>query len=237
MSGIKNDWWTSKKPSKKVLQFGFYAGKLVISERIGMLKQFDLFERHFDFLKDLEPTTQTDRLNYLLDRSLRSQGLVTLESICHLNNPDKKSIQSLIERRAKKNQLVPVRLQNNEKWIHWIEPDLLGSKPLEIGDQTAHLLSPFDPLTIQRKRLHAFFDYNHIFEAYVPLKKRKFGYFTLPVLIGDRIVAGLDLKTDRQSNNLIVQSWHWFQKKNTADKKKIETALHNFEKFQLDWKS
>lgn len=237
VTGLKNDWWTSKKPSKKVLQYGFYGGKLAVSERIGMLKKFELFDRHFDFAKDLQPKTETDRLNYLLDSSLRSQGLVSLESICHLNNPDKKAIQQLIDRRAKKNLLVPALLQNNDKWLHWVEPQLLDEKPVEIGDQTAYLLSPFDPLTIQRKRLHAFFDYNHIFEAYVPLKKRKFGYFTLPVLIGDRIVAGLDLKTDRQSNKLLVQNWHWFQKKNNSDKKKIETALHSFEKFQLDWKN
>ena len=61
-----------------------------------------------------------------------------------------------------------------------------------------HILSPFDPLVIQRKRLQLFFDYEHRFEAYVPKEKRVFGYFALPVLVGDEIVAAIDLKTDRQ---------------------------------------
>ena len=48
-----------------------------------------------------------------------------------------------------------------------------------------HILSPFDPLIIQRKRLELFFDYQHRFEAYVPKEKRVFGYFACPVLVGD----------------------------------------------------
>jgi len=60
-----------------------------------------------------------------------------------------------------------------------------------------HILNPFDPLVIQRKRLATFFDYEHRFEAYVPKEKRMFGYFAQPVLAGDEIVAVLDLKTDR----------------------------------------
>ena len=49
-----------------------------------------------------------------------------------------------------------------------------------------HILSPFDPLIIQRKRLQLFFGYDHRFEAYVPKDKRVLGYFALPVLVGDR---------------------------------------------------
>jgi uncharacterized protein len=54
------------------------------------------------------------------------------------------------------------------------------------------------PLIIQRKRTELIFGYGHRFEAYVPKQKRLFGYFALPVLVGDDIVAALDLKTDRQ---------------------------------------
>ena len=75
-----------------------------------------------------------------------------------------------------------------------------------------HILSPFDPLVIQRKRLQLFFDYEHRFEAYVPKEKRLFGYFALPVLVGDDIVAALDLKTDRAERKLLVQKWTWIGK-------------------------
>ena len=72
-----------------------------------------------------------------------------------------------------------------------------------------HILSPFDPLIIQRKRLQLFFDYEHRFEAYLPKEKRVFGYLALPVLVGDEIVAAIDLKTDRANRKLLIQKWTW----------------------------
>ena len=75
--------------------------------------------------------------------------------------------------------------------------------------EPVHILSPFDPLIIQRKRLTLFFGYDHRFEAYVPKEKRGFGYFALPVLVGDDIVAALDLKTDRAAGKLLIQQWTW----------------------------
>lgn len=59
---------------------------------------------------------------------------------------------------------------------------------------------------IQRKRTSLIFDYEHRFEAYLPKAERRFGYFALPVLVGDRIVAVLDLKTDRDRKTLFVNS-------------------------------
>ena len=97
-----------------------------------------------------------------------------------------------------------------------------------------HILSPFDPLIIQRRRTAAIFGYEHLFEAYVTKEKRQLGYFTLPVLVGDEIVAGLDLKTDRAAGKLLIQSWHWFGRGDArAHKAPIEAALHRFERFQL----
>ena len=87
---------------------------------------------------------------------------------------------------------------------------------------------------MQRKRLKTFFDYEHRFEAYVPKHKRVFGYFTQPVLVGDEIVALLDLKTDRERQQLRVQRWLWLSKRSRRERKReIEEALHRFEQFQL----
>jgi len=101
-----------------------------------------------------------------------------------------------------------------------------------------HILSPFDPLIIQRKRTHLFFDYEHRFEAYVPKEKRRFGYFALPVLVGDDIVAALDLKTDRKKRKLLLQKWNWIGAGAARGarqdlRRRIEDELHRFERFQL----
>ena len=98
-----------------------------------------------------------------------------------------------------------------------------------------HILSPFDPLVIQRKRTHLFFDYEHRFEAYVPKEKRRFGYFALPVLVGDEIVAAIDLKTDRKEQKVLMQQWTWVGniRPRKGLKRRIEEELHRFERFQL----
>jgi hypothetical protein len=79
-------------------------------------------------------------------------------------------------------------------------------------EDVVHILNPFDPLIIQRKRLALFFGYDHRFEAYVPKDKRVFGYFSQPVLVGDEIVAVLDLKTDRERGKVLIQKWTWLRR-------------------------
>ena len=99
-------------------------------------------------------------------------------------------------------ELVPVALEG-AKHAHWTTPEALETPLDPVGD-IVHILNPFDPLVIQRKRLQTFFDYEHRFEAYVPKEKRRFGYFAQPVLVGEEIVAVLDLKTDRERRQALV---------------------------------
>ena len=102
------------------------------------------------------------------------------------------------------------------------------------ASELVHILSPFDPLIIQRKRLKLFFDYDHRFEAYVPKEKRVLGYFALPVLVGDEIVAAIDLKTDRENGKLLMQKWTWVGNgAPRTHKRRIEEELQRFERFQL----
>ncbi len=86
----------------------------------------------------------------------------------------------------------------------------------------------------QRRRLHLFFDYEHRFEAYLPAAKRKFGYFSQPVLVDGDIAVVIDLKTDRERQKLLLQRWTWVSKRSRRlRKEQIEEALHRFERFQL----
>lgn len=229
----KSHDWGSRKPSKKALQLAFNQGKLVISERIGMLKKYELTNRHFDWKIKPKTATEKELNSYLLERALRSQALVSLDSICHLEPSRKSAMKDLILKHVENQTLIPVQLEGSETILHWMRPELLDKK-VDINDQQAHILSPFDPLIIQRKRLNLFFDYKHLFEAYIPKEKRVYGYFSLPVLIEDKIVAALDLKINRQSKKLIIQKWAWLPKQKADSLKKlIETELHQFEKFQL----
>jgi len=232
----KEHLWASRKPSKRALQLLFYTGMLTISERAGMLKTYDLMTRHFGWDKPPKPASVSETTAYLLDRALRAQGIVSVDSICHLDAPSKAAVRRLIGSRVRRKELVPVALEGAGKQEHWAEPATLESVG-EASDQV-HILSPFDPLIIQRKRTELFFDYGHRFEAYVPKEKRVFGYFALPVLVGDNIVAALDLKSDRKSRKLLVQKWSWVGEGAAKGARKelkprIEQELHRFERFQL----
>ncbi|TCR66989.1 crosslink repair DNA glycosylase YcaQ family protein [Bosea sp. BK604] len=228
----KDHAWASKKPSKRALQLAFYNGVLTVSERNGMLKSYELMERHFGWDTRPKPASETQRLDYLLDRALRTQGLISLDSACHLDAPSKPGLAARIASRMRKKELIPVALEGAEKVAHWAQPALLEE---EHPPATApvHILSPFDPLIIQRKRLELFFGYEHRFEAYVPKEKRVFGYFALPVLVGDEIAAVLDLKTDRAAGKLLIQQWTWIKPETQELKRQIEEELGRFERFQL----
>ncbi|MBE7733472.1 winged helix-turn-helix domain-containing protein [Devosia faecipullorum] len=223
--------WASRKPSKRVLQSMFYQGLVAISARQGMVKTYDLIGRHFGWAKRPRPASDRQVTAYLLDRALRSQGLVSLDSICHLNAPAKKAVAELIDARARRRQLVPVVIAGAEHAPHWARPEALaGAAP---GAPRVHVLSPFDPLIIQRKRLKLFFGYNHVFEAYVPAARRQYGYFALPIIVGDQIAATVDFKTDRAAGRLLVQKWSWLTDPGAEAKAAIDAELGRFENFQL----
>jgi uncharacterized protein YcaQ len=233
----KEHLWASRKPSKRALQLLFYTGVLTISERNGMLKTYELMTRHFGLDKAPKGASAREVTAYLLDRALRAQGVVSLDSICHLDAPSKAQVRRLIEARVRRHELVPVALDAAGRQEHWAEPAMLEHAGGGVSE-LVHILSPFDPLIIQRKRTNLFFDYDHRFEAYVPKEKRLFGYFALPVLAGCDIVAALDLKTDRRNRKLLMQKWSWVDggKPRGARKelkRRIEEELHRFERFQL----
>jgi len=229
----KEHLWASRKPSKRALQLAFYTGVVTISARDGMLKTYELMDRHFGWEKPPKPASARETTAYLLDRGLRAQGVVSLDSICHLDATSKPALRQAIETRVRRKELLPVALEDAGKQAHWVRPEVLEA-PADPAPEAVHILSPFDPLMIQRKRTRLFFDYGHRFEAYVPKEKRLFGYFALPVLVGDRIVAAIDLKTDRKAQAVLVQKWTWVgDGPRQGLKRRIEEELHRFERFQL----
>ncbi len=228
----KTHAWDSRKPSRKALQLGFFIGDLTVGKRSGMLKTYDLAGRHFGWPRRPRPATDAQVADYLLRRALRAQGVVSLESISFGNAGAKADIVAAIDTAVRRKLLVPVQIAGLDKARHWAEPAALEAAPAPSSPQI-HLLSPFDPLVIRRQRLAMLFGYEHRFEAYVPPAKRILGYFALPVLVGDQIVAAIDLKTDRQAKKLLVQKWTWIVPQRAELKAAIEQALTRFERFQL----
>jgi uncharacterized protein YcaQ len=229
----KDHPWASKKPSKRAMQLGFYMGDLVVSRRDGMLKTYELAERHFGWERP-KPASDTQYAQYLLDRALNAQGVVSLDSICYGGLKWKAKVLSLINGAVRRKELLPVEIEGGEGVMHWAAPALLETTAGSIPAERVHILSPFDPLVIQRPRFKMLFGHDHRFEAYVPADKRVLGYFALPVTVGDEVVAALDLKTDRKQGKLLIQKWTWLNGGERAGMKAlIESELGRFERFQL----
>src|SRR3954449_527118 len=123
----KEHLWQSRKPSKRALQLAFYTGQVTISERTGMLKTYELMTRHFGWDKPPKPAPLADITAYLLDRALRSQGIVSLDSICHLDAPSKPAVRRLIEARVRRKELAPVAVEGAGKQEHWARIEALES--------------------------------------------------------------------------------------------------------------
>ena len=165
-----------------------------------MLKTYELANRHFGWQRPPKGASESEILTDLRERSMRSQGIVSLDSICYADPRRKAGMSRLIEIGVRRKALVGLEL-GGSTLEHWARPEALEAS-LDSERQTVHILSPFDPLIHQRKRLQLFFGYEHRFEAYPPKAQRRFGYFAQAVLIGDAIVAAIDLKTDREQQKL-----------------------------------
>ena len=112
----KDHAWASRKPSKRALQLAFYRGLVTVSQRTGMLKTYELMDRHFGWKQPPKPASEKEILNYLLDRALRSQGIVSVGSIYYLDPQRKPAMRRLIEARVRRNELVSVELAGQRSW-------------------------------------------------------------------------------------------------------------------------
>ena len=126
--------------------------------------------------------------------------------------------------------IVEVRVKELPEEIYYATPDTLeGISRLRISKKI-HILSPFDNLVIQRERMKLLFDFAYTIECYVPAPKRIFGYFVCPILWGSDLVARIDMKTDRKTKTLIVNSLHY--ENGLKDRKQFDAALNQeLEKF------
>ena len=125
----KHHPWASRKPSKAALQFAFFMGRVAVSERTGMLKTYDLIERHFGWETPPKPASDRDTAAYRLDRALRSQGVVGLDSVTYGDVSWKPAVRRLIEARVGKKELVAVAIESAGKQEHWARPDTLAAIP------------------------------------------------------------------------------------------------------------
>ena len=197
-------WWGSRSGGAVALDWLFRIGALGVRRNRSFVKQFDLLERIVpETIRARRTPSVESSLDELLLRSARANGIATADCLVDYFRlpvrPAKARLDSLVEDA----KLITCDVDGWSKSAYR-HPD--SKSPRAING--AALLSPFDPLVWNRKRIGRLFDFDYRIEIYVPAEKRKHGYYVLPFLLGDRLVARFDLKTDRKMATLRVLAAH-----------------------------
>lgn len=193
--------WYDWKPAKIALEQLFMAGKLMVTDRINFQKSYDLTERALPQDVDTSMPTREEFCEYLIKRTLSALGLAALPEITYQRSGVRPAVEKVMKKMIRTGEVMPVRIDGLDQLYY-----ALTHRPEPIVNTELHILSPFDNLIIQRKRTKTLFDFDYQLECYVPEKKRKFGYYCLPILYKDRFVGRFDPKADRKTGIFTIKS-------------------------------
>lgn len=202
-----NHAWAGK-PAKIALENLFMQGDLMVPKRAKFQKVYDLTERVLPSHIDTRVPTDEEYADFLITSFLRAHGFGTVAEMVYLIPKIKNAVEQVITQQLEAKKLVKLNMASQQYYALPSTLDLL-SKSLRRNQVT--ILSPFDNLVIQRKRLSAIFNFDYSIECYLPESKRQYGYFVLPILWGGKLIARMDSKADRKSRtlyilNLVVES-------------------------------
>jgi uncharacterized protein YcaQ len=197
--------WNDGKNTGRMLEILWHAGEIAISRREGTQRVWDLFERVFPDVE--EPLPEPMAAVELLDRQLRARGIDrpgwghALESAAlPFRDEAEESLRA-------DGVAVPVAIDGLPgDWL--AHRDALAQLDAGAWQPRTVLLGPFDPLVADRERALLLFDFRFKLEIYIPVARREFGYYVLPILHGDRLIGRIDPVMDRKAGVLRLNAVH-----------------------------
>jgi uncharacterized protein len=199
--GKKGAWW-DWDDGKVALEYLFWTGRISAVRRgSDFARMYDLTERIIpnEHLQRETPTENQARKE-LLVLAARHYGVATFEDLTDYHRQRNPPCRPLLAELVEEGRLIPVRVAGWDKPAY-LHPDVTIPRTI----RARALLSPFDPVVWNRDRTERLFGFRYRIEIYVPPPKREYGYYVLPFLLGDQLVARVDLKADRAAGTLLVQ--------------------------------
>jgi uncharacterized protein len=224
-------WW-DWRPSKVALERLFLDGSLMTTRTKDFQKLYDVPKNLIPGDIDMTMPTPEEFARHTILRVLRSLGIAYVKEMSWRARFVKGHvIREEIRKLVDEGEVCMVKIEGLPTTAPLYMLPAYGRRKIERPDD-AYILSPFDTLNVFRHRLRDFFDFDYQIECFVPEPKRKYGYFSLPVLIGDTFVARMDSKADRKQKTLIIHNLHFEPVKLTKpDLPKFIAALHRFARF------
>ena len=199
--GAKSGPWWGWRHGKQALEYLFWCGRLSARRRSNFERVYDLTERMIPAVWFNAPIPSVvDAHKALLVRAAASLGVGTARDLADYYRLNIPLARPLLAELVEEGRLLPARV---EGWTHpaFLHPDARTPRRIE----AATLLSPFDSLIWERSRTERLFDFSYRLEIYTPQPKRIYGYYVLPFLLGEELVARLDVKAERSDRVLRVR--------------------------------
>jgi uncharacterized protein YcaQ len=202
-SNPPNGTWWDWKPAKKALEQLFMQGELMVAKRDKFQKVYELTERVLPSHIDATIPSDPEYAQHLIQRYLSAHGFGNLQQIQYLRKGLKPLLSKTLAQMCEQGEIARFTgSYTAANQVYFYQPKLV--LPVGIPNKV-WLLNPFDNLVIQRQKLKQWFGFDYQIEVYVPEAKRKYGYYSLPILWRDRFVGRVDVKADRKNQCLLLQ--------------------------------
>jgi uncharacterized protein YcaQ len=210
--GKAGGWW-EWKPEKRALEHLFAAGELMISHRENFHRVYDLRERVLanalpNWEDALAPTEQEVRRALAL-KAVRALGVAVARWVPDYFRTPKRGAASLLEELADEGSLLRAEIEDEPAYVHpenaRLAEEILSGRP---QPSVTTLLSPFDPVVWDRARASELFGFDYKIEVYTPAARRRYGYYSLPILHDGALVGRLDAKAHRKEGLFEVKAVH-----------------------------
>lgn len=227
----RGGWWNWKS-EKLALECLFDFGELMVARRENFQRVYDLQERIHPWDDANTPDIGTIHADWV-ERTVRKLGVAPERWLADYFRIKKGDVKRVLPGLVKDGMLIKVHVGDDAQpwYVHRDDLDTLQQvADGAINANRTTVLSPFDPVVWDRERLAGLFGMDYKIEVYTPEHKRKFGYFTLPILHGTRMVGRLDPKAHRKDGVLEIRRLHLEPGEKVTNKlvTGLNNALHDF---------